>query len=242
LACLKKLYNKAIDWGYTQGNPVSRIQFFSEKNNLKERVLSVEEENRLMKSSVKHLKPILITAIQTGMRRSEIFNLKWTAVDFTKKEIKVENSKSGLSRIIPINSELLVHLKKLKNKANKSKWVFLNHKTGKPFKDVKKAFQGACRREGIEDLRFHDLRHTFASRLVQRGVDLITIKDLLGHSSVRVTERYTHSNRDLKKAAVETLNRKSEKMSKKPADLLRICDMKGKEQTMKSVTGSFSIN
>ena len=106
----------------------------------------------------------------------------------------------------------------------KSPHVFLNPKTGKPLKNVKRAFLGACKRAGIK-IRFQDLRHTFASRLVQSGVDLINVKDLCGHSSVKVTERYTHSNKDLKREAVEILGKSQAKIDLKEANLLhnRVC-------------------
>lgn len=87
--------------------------------------------------------------------------------------------------------------------------VFPNPATGKPYIDVKKSFKLACGKAGIEDLRFHDLRHTFASRLVEAGVDIVTIRDLLGHFSVKMTQRYTHPGKSQKVAAVELLAEKS---------------------------------
>ncbi len=242
LACLRKLFNKAIDWGYALENPMSRIKLFSEKNNLKERVLTYEEERKLLASCSDYLKPIINTAIKTGMRKSEILSLKWVNVGLEKREIKVEKSKNGRIRIIPINVDLLLELERVRVNRGKCDWVFVNPATGGPFKDVKRAFKGACRRAGIKDLRFHDLRHLFASRLVGAGVDLITVKDLLGHGSVRVTERYTHSNRKAKKAAVDVLSDNPRKRAKKKSELLPICDTKEKNSGAKPVSTAFSIN
>ena len=242
LACLRKMFNKAMDWGYLEKNPVARIQFFSEKNNMKERVLTEDEEKRLLNSCNSVLNPILITALQTGMRRGEILSLRWSDVDIDQKEITLSNTKSGRSRVIPINNELLDVFYQLLREKVSDIWVFLNPRTKEPFKDVKKSFHGACARAGIKNLRFHDLRHTFASRLVQRGVDLITVKDLLGHSSVRITERYTHSNKSLKAEAVGRLARKRVKTARNDVDLLRICDTEESLPTDVPVKGSISIN
>ena len=85
--------------------------------------------------------------------------------------------------------------------------MFFNPETGKPWFDLKRQFRNACRGAGVEGLRFHDLRHTFASRLVEKGVDIETVRDLLGHYSITVTQRYTHSNDDRKKKAVELLSK-----------------------------------
>ena len=205
LALLKKMFNLAIDWGYLKENHVAKVKLYSEKDNLKERILADEEEQELLKATSTHLRPIVITAIHTGMRKGEILSLKWSQVDLSSGIIKVENTKSGKPRLIPINELLFKELLKLKNQNGKSQYVFLNPETQEPLKDIKKSFSGATGRAKIKDLRFHDLRHTFASRLIQKGVDLITVKELLGHHSVRVTERYTHSGIEQKKEAVEAL-------------------------------------
>jgi len=127
-------------------------------------------------------------------------------VDLAARTIRLSQTKSGKPRIIPINGFLLDILIKQKGNVGLSEFVFPNRATRKPFQDVKRAFNTAATNAGIEGLRFHDLRHTFASRLVAAGVDLITVKDLLGHHSVKVTERYTHSNAEQKKRAVEILH------------------------------------
>jgi integrase len=88
----------------------------------------------------------------------------------------------------------------------KNEVVFYNAEIGKPFVDLKAGFALACRRAGISGVTWHTLRHTFASRLVNRGVDIVTVQELLGHSTVTVTMRYTHTNLDSKRAAIEKLD------------------------------------
>lgn len=206
ITILKKMFNLAIDWNLAGHNPVLRVKLFSEKDTQKERILTDEEELRLLSESPPYLKPILVAALNTGMRRGEIFRLEWQEnVDFRQRIIKVTNTKSGKNRIIPINDLLLQELILQKKTSGKNGFVFPNPVTKKPFVDIKKSFKHACNKAGIDNLRFHDLRHTFASRLVKAGVDLITVRDLLGHFSVRVTQRYTHSCQDQKVRAVELL-------------------------------------
>ena len=205
LALLGKMMNLAIDWGLLTQNPVSRVKFFSEKANFRETILSLEEEDALLKKCPKRLLPIVQVALNTGMRRGEILGLRWSQLDLAARTIKLSQTKSGKPRIIPINAFLFDILTGQEKKTGYSDFVFLNRATHKPFQDVKRAFNTAATNAGIEGLRFHDLRHTFASRLVAAGVDLITVKDLLGHHSVKVTERYTHTNAEQKKKAVEIL-------------------------------------
>ncbi len=200
LACLKHLFNKGIEWGKCDKNPVRQVKFFKE-NNFRLRYLTVEEIKKLFRNSPKHLKPILMVALETGMRRSEIFNLNWDDIDFEQKIIYVRNSKSGDPREIPISNRLANVLKDLKYK---SPYVFCN-KDGKPLGSVRKSFASALKKSGIENFRFHDLRHTFASHLIMNGVDLVTVKEFLGHKSLKMTLRYAHLSPGHKRSAIEKL-------------------------------------
>lgn len=187
------------------------------EDNLRKRVLSVEEENKVLGCSAPHLRPIIITALNTGMRRGEILSLKWENVDFENKIfiITATNNKSKRIKNIPINSvlkKLLLELR-LKNRM-KSEYVFLGD-DGKPVKDIKTAFLNACRRANIEGLRFHDLRHTAGTRMLERAVGIVEISEILGHSSIELTrKRYLHPWDSLREA-VEKLANFSENYSQK---------------------------
>lgn len=215
LTILKKMFNLAIDWGITDRNPALKVKQFSEKDTAVERILTAGEERRLFAECPAYLRPIITTALHTGMRRGEIFDLRWAQVDLAKRVIQVKHTKSGKDRHIPINGTLFKTLAGLKASNGTSDYVFPNPETGKPYAEVKKSFKQACKRAEITDLRFHDLRHTFATRLVTAGVDIVTVRDLLGHFSVRVTQRYTHPGHDLKVAAVGLLARRTAKKGEK---------------------------
>jgi len=220
ITIMKRMFNVAIDWGHAETNPVQKVKLFSEKDTQKERILTDEEELNLLKACPKYIRPIVETALNTGMRRGEIFNLKWEQVDLDEMTITVLYTKSGKNRTIPINSRLHQILLEQEEKSIQSPLVFPNPDTRRPFVDIKKSFKSACDKANIKDLRFHDLRHTFASRLVRAGVDLITVRDLLGHFSVRVTQRYTHSSKDQKQQAVDLLSKTTLKSPQKGENLL----------------------
>jgi excisionase family DNA binding protein len=239
---LKKMLNLAIDWGLTERNPVLKVRLFSEKGAAKERILFEEEEVKLLAQCPDYLRPIVITALNTGMRRGEILNLRWRNVDLKRRLIKVDNTKSGASRIIPVNGSLYSELVKVKDGSGKAEYVFSNLETGLPYTQVRKSFKNSCRKAGVKELRFHDLRHTFATRLIESGADLITVRDLLGHFSVRVTQRYTHPNQDRKKEAVELLVTRAEKQAENSEKLAHICHISETEKTFGSVTRLFSLN
>ena len=213
LQLMGKMFNLAIEEGYLEENPARKVKSFSEKNNLKERILTEEEEEKLMENCSDYLKSIITVALNTGMRKAEILNLQWKQIDFKARRIKVEKTKSGKVRFIPINDVLFYELNRLKGENSQSPFVFINPRTERPYLDMKTGFKGALRRAGIEGLRFHDLRHTFASRLVEKGIDIETVRDLLGHHSILITQRYIHSNDERKRAAVELLNGKIEDKS-----------------------------
>ena len=163
------------------------------------------EEKKLFETSSEHLRTILKIALYTGMRLGEIFALQWNQIDFGTRTIRVEKTKSGRIRHIPINNFLFQELLRLKNRNGQTNYLFFKSETGKPLTTVKTGFKAACKRAGIEGLRFHDLRHTFASRLVASGIDIETVRSLLGHSDIKMTMRYTHSTSERKRAAVEVL-------------------------------------
>ena len=207
LALLKVMFTTAIQENYTEENPASRVKFYSEKDTMRTRVLEEgEEEEKLMEASSDALRPILVVALHTGMRKGEILNLKWSQVDLKARIIRVEKTKSGKVRHIPINDAVFNELNRLRKMDGQSPFVFFNPETMKPYIDVKKGFGGVCRRARISGLRFHDLRHTFATRLISTGADIETVRDLLGHHSIIVTQRYTHSNSERKKKAVGLLS------------------------------------
>jgi excisionase family DNA binding protein len=239
LAILRKMFNLAVEWGYLQNNPIKRVKFYSERDNLQERILLPEEEKRLFEVSPDGLRPVLTIALNSGMRLGEILNLKWEQIDLDSKTIRVENTKSKRNRTIEINSTLRAELQKLKDHGNCSPYLFANPKTGKPLTTVKRAFKTACKKAGISGLRFHDMRHTFATRLIAKGTDIITVKELLGHSSVTITERYTHSFREQKKKAVELLVEIPLIEAQKEESLLHIRDT---AESFRPISSSYQNN
>ena len=153
-----------------------------------------------------YLKPMVLLTLNTGMRRGEVFNLKWSDVDFSRKQLSVEGTtaKSGQTRHIPLNKEALKLLENWKLQS-KDSLVFASPVTGERFDNVKRSWEALRERAGLPNFWFHDLRHTFASKLVMAGQDLYVIKELLGHSTIQMTERYAHLAPDLKANAVEFL-------------------------------------
>lgn len=200
LVCLKHMFNMAIKWGKTEHNPVRGVKLFKE-DNVVERFLSDGEVEALLDASSQHLKDIILIALNTGMRLGEILNLKWEQVDSQQGYIAVTRTKSGKQRKIPINQSVHNVL------INRSKdGIFIFHQAGKPYGAVKTAFKNALRRSGIGYCRFHDLRHTFATKLVLSGVSLPVVKELLGHASIETTMRYAHPTPESKKQAVGMLD------------------------------------
>jgi len=242
ITIMKRMFNLAIDWNFADVNPVLKVKLFSEKDTQKERILTEEEEEKLLKAVPDYLRPIIIAALNTGMRRGEILNLRWRQVDMKNRQIRVEQTKSGKTRTIPINDALFQELQYEKALSGNSEYVFPNPKTGLPYTDVKKSFKKACSDVGIDDLRFHDLRHTFATRLLASGVDIVTVRDLLGHFSVRITQRYTHSNQDQKREAVQRLSGKVRKQSQSLENVAHICHMEKSGASDRRVKSSLLVN
>lgn len=137
------------------------------------------------------------------MRRGEIFNLKWSNIDFDYGFIELLETKSGKSRKIPLSKTML---ELLNNTPRISEFVFVNKDTSYPYTDIKHGFSTVLEKADIQNFRFHDLRHTVATRLVEKGIDLVVVKEILGHSKIDTTMRYAHAVPKRKLEAIEVLN------------------------------------
>ena len=153
-----------------------------------------------------HLKPMVLLSLNTGMRRGELFDLKWPAVNFDTKTITVrgDTTKTNETRHIPMNAEALSVLESWKKQSSEQQYVFPSQNGGR-LDDIKSAWLKLLERAQIAEFRWHDMRHDFASRLVRAGVPLNTVRDLLGHSDIKMTLRYAHLAPGTKAAAVELL-------------------------------------
>ncbi len=192
LKVLRALYNFAIQCKCARENPVSKVDFFRGVEK-KPKFLQEEEIKELLDNS-NGLYPVLYTFLKTGLRKSELINLKWKDIDFKRKYITVESkedwrTKTGNTREIPVGDDLVEILNKL---PKTSDYVFLNSNGRKYGFHLTERVKRLARSIGISDMTVHALRHTFISHLVMNGVDLVSVKELAGHSDIKTTMRYAH--------------------------------------------------
>ena len=204
LACLKTIFNIGIKNELITYNPMKAVKILKEDNQ-KIRYLTEDEESRLFEFLPEHLKPIVICALQTGLRKSNILQLRWELVDLDFKFIEVlaQNNKGHKMIKIPISEKLL---KVLESLPKTSEYVFANPLTGLPYKDISEGFNNALKSAKIQNFRFHDLRHTVATRLVEKGIDLRVVQEIMAHSTIVTTQRYMHPTPKRKLEAIEVLN------------------------------------
>ncbi|MFA4918816.1 MAG: tyrosine-type recombinase/integrase [Thermodesulfovibrionales bacterium] len=203
LALLRRMFNVAIkEWEWCKDNPVSRLSFSVGNSNARVRWLTMEEEKLLLEKATNPfwLRSLIMVALHTGMRRGEILDLRWQNVDLLKRLIRIVKSKNGEMRSIPM-SNTLVNLFKEMNIRDISGRVFPISKSS-----VRHAFDKVVEKVNLKDFRFHDLRHSFATRLVQNGVDLYKVKELLGHKTITMTMRYAHHYPESLRSSVEVLD------------------------------------
>lgn len=146
-------------------------------------------------------------ALLTGCRTGELLKLTWDRVKFDSRYILLtkEHTKTKRRRFVALSDDALAILSQHYNNRESDTFVFFNSRSGTYIKSLKKGFRNACDRAGITDFRAHDLRHTFASWLVQSGVALYTVRDLLGHTCITTTERYAHLQNDHLRNALTVL-------------------------------------
>jgi integrase len=204
LASLKHMFTIAEKLGKFDGkNPVKQVKFFQERQYVM-KILDREEINRLIDAAAGHLKPILIIAVSTGMRKGEIFNLRWSDIDFVDHYIHIKKTKSNVMRKVPMNGVVATTLKNIERK---SEFIFPSFwsKKHKHIMEVFRLFKAACKKAGIRDLRFHDLRHTAATLMVTGGIPLVTVSQILGHATIHMTMKYAHPTPEDKRKAVNVL-------------------------------------
>ena len=157
-----------------------------------------------------HLKPMILISLYTGMRQGNLFALRWGDIDFDTKTLRLRAaaSKTGKNHDLPMNSKVIAALQAWRRQSKKvaaDSLVFPSPVSGKMLNNVKKAWLAVLRDAGIENFRWHDMRHDFASQLVMKGIDLNTVRELMGHSDLKMTLRYAHLAPDNKLRAVEIL-------------------------------------
>jgi integrase len=154
-----------------------------------------------------HVTPIVLLALNTGLRKGEIFGLTWGDVNLVGAMVTVrgEGAKSGQTRYVPLNAEALKVISEWQAGGAADDLVFPGRGDGEPLDDIKKGWAPIVKAAKLEQFTFHDLRHTFASKLVMAGVDLNTVRELLGHADIKMTLRYAHLAPEHKAAAVAKL-------------------------------------
>jgi integrase len=216
LSLLKATFNRALRAGKAESNPVKAVKLFKE-NNARTRCLSDEEEARLSEALPVYLKPFLAVALNTGMRWGELARLTWEDADFYTGTLHVRESKSGEGRRIPMNRVVREKLQAVRREqVQKAR----DHKDGEReilsplvfcapqggfLRNFGRDWFPALRKAEIPDFRWHDTRHTAASRLVMAGVDLYTVKEILGHKTITMTQRYAHLSPGHQRQALERL-------------------------------------
>ena len=232
---LKAALQCAVEWELLEQHPLARLKPLKVDKQPVVRYLSTNEERRLLAALkarddrmrdersrgnewrrqrnqellpeigayADNLTPLVLLALNTGLRRGELWNQTWGDVDLRRRTITVrgEGAKSGQTRHIPLNQTAVETLKAHRGDVSPIKTVpvFGRH-------EFKKAWHGVLTAAAIKDFRFHDTRHHFASRLAMAGVPLNTIRELLGHSDIKMTQRYSHLAPDNLRAAVEVLS------------------------------------
>jgi integrase len=222
LAILRHLLRLAEEWGYIAKvpkirlakEPEGRLRFLAEEEI--PRLLAACDEKRLKSP---YLLPVVTLALHTGMRKGEILGLTWERVDFARGVLRIEQTKSGRRREIPMNQAADGALQPLYTTASAAlpaaragerhpepEGFVFRKRDGRAWGNIRTAFESARREAKIEDFKFHDLRHTCASWLVMKGRSLKEVQEILGHREFSMTLRYAHLSPDRLRDAVASLD------------------------------------
>jgi len=209
LTLLGQAFQLAVkEWEWVAENPVQMVS--KEKvRNLIERWLTAEEERRLLAASPEWLQEIIVFAANTGLRQSEILNLQWCNVDLFRRTITLLEQKNGGRDTLPVNEKTLNVLKaRAKVRSLKTDYVFSNGAGNRmDARDLLRVFYPVMKKADVKRFRFHDLRHTFTTRLVQAGADIYTVQTLGRWKTISMVMRYVHHHPESLRAGIEILDR-----------------------------------
>ena len=211
LVLLRYGYTLALRWHIdgVDSNPAKELKNLKEDNKI-ERYLTPEQTTRLLQAVRHSQNPLLADIVAfllfTGARKREALDAKWQDVDWRQKLWRIPKTKSGKVRHVPLSSGALRLLQDLQEKADPAfEYIFANPRTGLPFVSIFYSWDTARKAAGLPELRIHDLRHSFASFLVNAGRSLYEVQELLGHADIRTTSRYAHLSRERLREAVEVV-------------------------------------
>lgn len=219
IASLSSAFSAAVrDWGWIDDSPVRKVRKLTEPRG-RVRFLSDEERERLLnacrESENPYLYTVVVLALATGMRRSEILNLKWHDVDVQESRITLRDTKNGERRVVSLSSVTEELLRRLAAKQPPhAEHVFPSSRRrrfGRKYEDpidIRNAWDRALGRAGIDDFRFHDLRHSAASYMAMNGASALEIADVLGHKTLAMVKRYSHLSEAHTKRVVSEMNEK----------------------------------
>jgi integrase len=205
IATLTSMLRKAVGWGYLDAYPLANLKQPKASDNTIVRYLDVDEEKRLLSELMAartpdYLRAVVLLAMNTGLRKGEVLGLDWSNIDLDAKRLTVTAASAKTSKVrhIPLNQKALTALQE---------WQEVSGSIGPVFAmgNVRKSWNALLDRARITNFRFHDLRHNFASKLVMAGIDLNTVRELLGHTDIKMTLRYAHLAPEHAAAAVEVL-------------------------------------
>ena len=202
LATLKTVFKMAVRWGYLAFNPADPIKISREQRRVPE-ALHDEELERLLAELKPHARRLVLFAAETGMRYSEMKRLQWKDVDLERRELTVRESKNDEIRRIPMSNRVFELILELRQENQEAPALTLQVFT---MSDPRKQLMNAAQRLGLGHVHFHMFRHTFATRLLDRGVPINDVQYLMGHKTPMMTQRYDHGRADRYKAAIEALN------------------------------------
>lgn len=202
---LKRMANYAVKCGKLPTNPLTGVKLMR-KPNVRQVVIDEEQFSKLLQVAEPELRPILVTAFDTGMRLREVLDLTWSKVNLRERTIRLEavDTKTEQPRVVVLTKRVTEELSNFPRHI-RSEYVFVNPATGKAWNDIRKVFHRACRAAGLDGLWFHDLRRSFATRARKLGIPESVCMRMTGHKTRAVFDRYNIVSEDDLRTAVSKL-------------------------------------